>query len=68
MKGKIILFSAAVMLAIAGFAYGFKSSTKDCPLEGLPECPKVNCPLAGTPDCPYDKATTAVLSDCCRKS
>jgi len=67
MKSKIMILSAAGMLAIAGITYGFTSSQKACPLEGTPECPKINCPLAGTPDCPYDKATTAELPACCKQ-
>jgi hypothetical protein len=67
MKKKILIFSAAGILAIAGLAYGFTSSKKGCPLEGTPSCPKVNCPLAGTPDCPFDKTTNAALPDCCRE-
>lgn len=65
MKNKMMMIAAAGMLSIAGLAYGFTSSNS-CPLEGTPECPKVNCPLAGTPECPYDNATTAVLP-CCKK-
>lgn len=56
---------AAGMLTIAGVAYGFTSSDS-CPLEGTPECPKVNCPLAGTPDCPYENGVATVLP-CCKK-
>ena len=67
MKRKMMIFSAAGMLAIAGLAYGFTPAQKGCPLEGTPDCPKIDCPLAGTPDCPYDKTTTAELPDCCKK-
>lgn len=66
MKNKMMMIAAAGMLTIAGLAYGFTSSKSCRPLEGTPECPKINCPLAGTPECPYDNATTAVLP-CCKK-
>lgn len=61
----MMMVVAAGMLAIAGVSYGFTSSDS-CPLEGTPECPKVNCPLAGTPDCPLENGATTVLP-CCKK-
>lgn len=61
----MMMVVAAGMLTIAGVAYGFTSSD-GCPLEGTPECPKVNCPLAGTPDCPYENGAATVLP-CCKK-
>ncbi|MCX2679874.1 hypothetical protein OOZ15_08000 [Galbibacter sp. EGI 63066] len=66
MKNMIMAIAAAGVLTIGGLAYGFSSSNSACPLEGTPECPKINCPLAGTPDCPYDK-TIEVLPACCRE-
>lgn len=67
MKKRMMIFAATGMLAIAGVSYGFTSSQDGCPLEGTPDCPKINCPLAGTPDCPYDNAKTAELPACCKK-
>ncbi len=59
MRKKIMLITAAGMLTIAGLTYGFTTSNNSsCPLEGTPDCPKINCPLAGTPECPYDNAIT----------
>ncbi|MDN4167051.1 hypothetical protein QWY31_16185 [Cytophagales bacterium LB-30] len=66
MKNKLMVFTMAGALAIAGLAYGINSSQNACPLEGTPECPKVNCPLDGTPDCPYD-LNVAEVPACCKK-
>lgn len=67
MRNKMMGIAAAGMLTIAGLAYGFTTSNNSsCPLEGTPDCPKINCPLAGTPECPYDNTKTAVLP-CCKK-
>jgi len=62
-----MMIVAAGMLSVAGLAYGFTSSNSACPLEGTPECPKINCPLEKTPDCPLNNTTTAVLPACCKK-
>jgi hypothetical protein len=66
MKKKMMILSVVGMLTVAGIASGFISSQEECPLEGTPECPKINCPLAGTPACPYNKAVE--LPDCCKKN
>lgn len=66
MKNKMMVLATAGTLAIAGLVYGFTSNNSTCPLEGTPECPKINCPLAGTPECPYD-SQTAELPTCCAK-
>ena len=65
MKNKMKMFATAGLLTIAGLAYGFSSSNSTCPLEGTPDCPKINCPLAGTPECPYDNAIATELPACC---
>lgn len=67
MKNKMIMIAAAGMLTIAGLAYGFTTSHNSCPLEGTPDCPKINCPLAGTSKCPHDNGNTAELPSCCKK-
>lgn len=62
-----MMITAAGMLSVAGLAYGFTTSdNSSCPLEGTPDCPKINCPLAGTPECPYDNEEDAVLPSCCK--
>ncbi len=67
MKNKLMIFTAAGILAIGSLAYGINTTPKACPLEGSPECPKINCPLAGTPDCPYDMKLAEVPACCKRK-
>ena len=63
----MMLIAAAGMLTIAGLAYEFTTYNSSCPLEGTPECPKINCPLVGTPECPYDNDATTELPSCCKK-
>ncbi|WP_422350869.1 hypothetical protein [Flagellimonas sp.] len=68
MKNKMIVLAAAGMLTLTGLAYGLTaSSNNSCPLEGTPDCPKIDCPLVGTPECPYENATTVELPTCCKK-
>lgn len=62
----MMLLIATGMLTIATLAFGF-TAPKSCPLEGTPDCPKINCPLAGTPDCPYDNTLVTELPVCCQK-
>ena len=66
MKNKLMILAASGILAIGGLAYGINSSPKTCPLEGTPECPKINCPMAGTSECPYDMKVAEVPA-CCKK-
>lgn len=55
MTRKIIIVLITAALTAGGIAYGFTSQkSSGCPLEGKPDCPKVNCPLKGTPLCPYE--------------
>lgn len=68
MRNKMMMIAAAGMLTVAGLAYGFTTSNNSgCPLEGTPDCPKINCPLTGTPECPYDNTKTVELPSCCKK-
>ena len=67
LKNKMLGITALGMLTLADLAYGLNTGHTTCPLEGTPECPKINCPLAGTPECPYDDVAIAELPACCKR-